>query len=187
MKGTSANIRIPNRVPIQKRPGIVAARKRFGDWEADTMKGTMTGSAVNVVGDRRSRFALLKKIPDMTASATRDALIKNLKPLPRMMRRTMTFDNGTENVEHEKVSRTLGLNTFFCDSYASWQKGFIENLIGLIRQYLPKGQSLATLTSRQLQRIQDRLNHRPRKSLNFLTPHEVLSNHLKRLGVQLPA
>lgn len=186
MTGTSAKIRIPNRVPIQKRPGIVDARKRFGDWEADTMKGTMTGPAVNVAGDRRSRYALLKKIPNMTALETRLALIKKLHPLPKTIRRTMTFDNGVENAEHQKVAKTLGLETFFCDSYASWQKGFVENLIGLIRQYLPKGISLATLKPRQLQQIQDRLNHRPRKSLNFKTPYEVLSTHLHRLGVQLP-
>lgn len=187
MKGTSIKIPIPNRVGIQKRPGIVAARKRFGDWEGDTMKGTMTGPALNVMGDRRSRFALLKKIPNMTALATRNAVVEKLKPLPKTMRRTLTFDNGVENAQHEKTARALGLNIYFCDSYASWQKGFVENLIGLVRQYLPKGTSLATLNSSQLQRIQDRLNHRPRKSLNFLTPHEVLSNHLKRLGVLLPA
>lgn len=187
IKGTSEKIHIPNRIPIQKRPGVVAARRRFGDWEGDTMKGDMTGPALNVVGDRRSRFALLKKITDMTAPTTRQALIENLKPFPKTIRRTITFDNGTENCEHERMAKILGLDVFFCDSYASWQKGFVENLIGLIRQYLPKGTSLATLKSRQLQRIQDRLNHRPRKSLNFRTPYEVLSNHLKRLGVQLPA
>lgn len=187
LTGTSARVPIPNRVGIQKRPGIVAARKRFGDWEADTMKGTMTGPALNVAGDRRSRFALLKKIPDMTAPATRHALVEKLKSWPKTVRRTLTFDNGTENAEHEKTAKALGLDVFFCDSYASWQKGFVENLIGLIRQYLPKGKSLATLHPRQLRRIQDRLNHRPRKSLNFRTPHEVLSTHLKRLGVLLPA
>ena len=187
LKGTSLKVPIRNRVGIHKRPGVVAARKRFGDWEADTMKGEMTGHALNVVGDRRSRFALLKKIPDMTAPATRHALIEKLKPWPKTIRRTITFDNGTENAEHEKMAKTLGLSAYFCDSYASWQKGFVENLIGLIRQYLPKGMPLNTLTKRQLQKIQDRLNHRPRKSLNFRTPHEVLSNHLKRLGVQLPA
>lgn len=187
MKGTSLRVPIPNRVGIQKRPGIVTARRRFGDWEGDTMKGTMTGPAVNVVGDRRSRFALLKKIPDMTAIATRQALIRKLKQLPKTVRRTLTFDNGVENAQHEKTARSLGLSIYFCDSYASWQKGFVENLIGLIRQYLPKGKSLATLKPRRLQQIQDRLNHRPRKSLNFLTPYEVLSTHLKRLGVQLPA
>lgn len=187
IKGTSAKVPIHNRVGIQKRPGIVAARKRFGDWEGDTMKGTMTGPALNVVGDRRSRFALLKKIPNLTAAVTRHALVEKLKPWPKTVRRTLTFDNGVENAEHEKTARLLGMNIFFCDSYASWQKGFVENLIGLIRQYLPKGKSLESLHTRQLRRIQDRLNHRPRKSLNFLTPHEVLSTHLKRLGVQLPA
>lgn len=186
LKGTSLRVPIPNRVGIQKRPGIVAARKRFGDWEADTMKGTMTGPAVNVAGDRRSRYALLKKIPDMTASATRRALIKKLRPWPKTLLRTLTFDNGVENAEHEKIAKALCLDTFFCESYASWQKGFVENIIGLIRQYLPKGTSLAHLRPHQLQKIQDCLNHRPRKSLNFKTPHEVLSTHLHRLGVQLP-
>lgn len=187
MKGTSDKIRIPNRVGIQKRPAIVASRKRFGDWEGDTMKGKMTGSALNVVGERRSRFALLQKMPNLTASETRQALVKKLRPFPKSIRRTITFDNGSENVEHEKMAKALHLDVFFCDSYASWQKGFVENLIGLVRQYLPKGTSLESLHPRQLHQIQNRLNHRPRKSLNFRTPHEVLSSHLKRLGVQLPA
>lgn len=187
LKGTSVKVPIPNRIGIQKRPGIVAARKRFGDWEGDTMKGTMTGPALNVAGERRSRFALLKKIPNLTAFATRQALIKKLRPFPKTVRRTFTFDNGVENAEHEKIAKSLNLNIFFCDSYASWQKGFVENLIGLIRQYLPKGKSLLSLTKNQLKWIQNRLNHRPRKSLNFRTPHEVLFNHLKHLGVQLPA
>lgn len=187
LKGTSLKVPIPNRVGIQKRPGIVAGRKRFGDWEGDTMKGQMIGSAVTVAGERRARYAVLKKIPNMTALATRKAVIKKLRPMPKEILHTITLDNGTENAEHEKTARALGLNVYFCDSYASWQKGFVENLIGLIRQYLPKGMSLAALSSRQLQRIQDRLNHRPRKSLHFKTPHEVLSTHLKRLGVQLPA
>lgn len=187
MKGTSLRGFIPNRVGIQKRPGIVACRKRFGDWEGDTMKGTMTGPALNVLGERRSRFAVLKKLRDMTARATRNAITANLASFPKTMRRTITFDNGIENAEHEKTARRLLMDIFFCDSYASWQKGFVENLIGLVRQYLPKGQSLSSLTSRQLKRIQDRLNHRPRKSLNFRTPYEVLSSHYKHLGVQLPA
>ena len=187
MKGTSPKICIPNRVGIQKRPGVVAARKRFGDWEGDTMKGQMTGSALNVVGERRSRFALLRKIPNLTAPATRQALIKKLRPLPKTVRRTLTFDNGTENAEHEKMAKALGLDVYFCDSYASYQKGFVENLIGLVRQYLPKGLSLNSLKPHRLKAIQDRLNHRPRKSLHYRTPYEVLSNHLKRLGVQLPA
>jgi IS30 family transposase len=110
------------------------------------------------------------------------ATLNKLGSLPEQLSRTLTLDNGTENVEHEQ----FGLPSYFCDPYCSWQKGGIENQFGLLRQYLPKGSSFDDLDEAELKRLQDKLNHRPRKCLGYKTPFEILSTHCRRLGVQLP-
>ena len=97
--------------------------------------------------------------------------------------RTLMLDRGTENAEY----RSFGLPVYFCDPYSSWQKGSVENTIGLLRRYPPKKTDLSLVTEEQLQIIQNRLNNRPRKCLGFHTPFEVLSSHCHRMGVQLPA
>ncbi len=170
-------------IGIEKRPKAVAARKRFGDWEGDSMLGRRKkGDIVSVQQERRSRYILLTKCTDKSAAQTTQAVTKRLQQCAGQLRRTLTLDRGTENAEWA----SFGLPVFFCDPYSSWQKGSVENVIGLLRRYLPKGMDLATVTPRQLQALQNRLNHRPRKILGFKTPHEVLSAHCKRLGVQLP-
>lgn len=179
---------IPNRVSIDERPSIVQKKKRFGDWESDSMIGRLTrGEALTVQKERKSQYVRLKKVKDKSAAETSRAIFENLKPFPASLRRTMTFDNGRENTEHERLRISLGLATYFCDPYSSWQKGSVENVIGLIRQYIPKGTRLEDYSDEQIQTIEDKLNDRPRECLGFRTPREVLSKHLKKLGVQLPA
>lgn len=169
---------------IEERPKTVVSRRRFGDWEGDSMLGRRKkGVIVSVQQERRSRFILLTKCRDKSASQTKRAIVKRLKTVQPSIRRTLTLDRGTENAEWE----SFGLPVFFCDPYSSWQKGSVENAIGLLRRYLPKGMDLAMTTPKQLRAIQDKLNRRPRKILGFKTPSEVLSSHCKRLGVQLPA
>jgi IS30 family transposase len=145
----------------------------------------MEGVALCVQTERKSKFLLLSKIPDMSAPSTRDALISKMELLPSPLRKTLTLDNGTENAQHEMWRDFLTLSIYFCDPYCFWQKGIVENTIGLVRQYFPKGHSLDPVTPESIQAVQDRLNHRPRKTLGFKTPHEVLSAHCKRLGVRL--
>lgn len=179
---------IPNRVSIDERPSIVQKKKRYGDWESDSMIGRITrGEVLSIQKERKSQTVRLRKMKDKSAAETAKAIQKNLGGFPRFLRRTMTFDNGRENTEHGKLKETLGLDTYFCDPYSSWQKGSVENVIGLIRQYIPKGSRLEDYTDRQIREIQDKLNNRPRKCLGFKTPNEVLSKYLKKLGVQLPA
>lgn len=169
---------------IHDRPAIVASRERFGDWEGDTMQGHRhRGPVVSIQEERRSRYVLLTKCRDKSAAATKRAVTRRLSTLSAALRRTLTLDRGTENAEY----RLFGLPVYFCDPYSSWQKGSVEQAIGLLRRYLPKRMDLSVVTPRQLRVIQDRLNHRPRKCLGFRTPHEVFSSHCKRLGVQLPA
>lgn len=169
---------------IRERPGIVASRRRFGDWEGDTMRGKQKrGAVVSVQKERRSRYILLTKCKDKSARETRRAVAGHLSTLEKALRRTLTVDRGTENADY----RQFGLPVYFCDPYSSWQKGSVEQVIGLLRRYLPKSTDLAAVSSRELRRTQDRLNNRPRKCLGFKTPYEVLSSYCHRLGVQLPA
>lgn len=169
---------------INERPSVVASRRRFGDWEGDSMLGRRKkGAIVSVQQERKSRFVLLTKCRDKSAAQTRQAIVKRLKTVRAPIRRTLTLDRGSENAEW----KTFGLPIFFCDPYSSWQKGSVENIIGLLRRYLPKGLDLTTVTPKQLRILQDKLNNRPRKCLGFKTPSEVLSSHCHRLGVQLPA
>lgn len=173
---------------IHDRPKAASNRKRYGDWESDTMEGGRQSSeAISVQKERRSRIVRLTKIKDKSAKETKRAITKRLQPFPKTLRRTLTFDRGTEGTDHEKVAQTLELQTYFCDPYSAWQKGAVENVIGLIRQYLPKGTDLSMVTEKQLQIIEDKLNNRPRKCLGWKTPNEVLSAHLKSLGVRFRA
>ncbi len=169
---------------IQERPKAASSRSRFGDWEGDSMLGRrQKGAIVSVQQERKSRYVLLSKCKDKSAKQTKKAVVHRLKGISKRLRRSLTLDRGTENAEWE----TFGLPVFFCDPYSSWQKGSVENCIGLLRRYLPKGMNLKTVTPKHLQSLQNKLNHRPRKCLGFKTPYEVLSSHCLRLGVQLPA
>ena len=97
------------------------------------------------------------------------------------MRTTITYDNGTENVEHEKINQTLGTKSFFCTPYHSWEKGTVENRIGVIRRYLPKGTDFAKVTDKEIRRIEREIQNRPMKCLGFRTSLEVFNN-LKSSG-----
>lgn len=170
---------------IHARPQVIQSRKRYGDWETDTMEGSREGSAaVSVQKERRSRIIRLTKVKDKSAPETRRAIMRTLRSFPKTLRRSLTFDRGTEGAEHDRVAKVLELETYFCDPYSAWQKGAVENVIGLIRQYFPKGTDLSLVTPRQLKIIENKLNNRPRKCLGWKTPNEVFSAHLQTLGVR---
>ncbi|MBA3754267.1 MAG: IS30 family transposase, partial [Nitrospira sp.] len=167
---------------IEKRPKTAQDRSRFGHWEGDTMLGRKTaGPVLAVQQDRKSRYLLLTKMRRKTAGAMKRAVIRQMQQFPPALRRSLTLDRGTENAAWQ----SFGLPVYFCDPYASWQKGSVEQVIGLFRRYIPKGTDLRTVTPVQLKAIQDRLNHRPRKVLGFKTPHDVFSAHCKRLSVRI--
>lgn len=169
---------------IQERPKVASSRKQFGHWEGDSMLGRrQKGATVSAQQERRSRYLLLSKCRDKSAQQTKKVIVQRLRAIPKRLRRSLTLDRGTENAEWE----AFGLPVYFCDPYSSWQKGSVENCIGLLRRYLPKGMDLQMVTPKQLQSLQNKLNHRPRKCLGFKTPYEVLSSYCSRLGVQLPA
>lgn len=181
-------VKIPHRISIHERPKTVAAKSRYGDWESDLMEGSRkTKACLSVQKERRSQYLILVKIREKSARENVRAITGSLGLFPSRLRRTITYDNGSENVTHARVNRILKTNSYFCDAYASWQKGSVENGIGLVRDYLPKRTDLTQVSDAELKRIQDELNDRPRKCLGWKTPRQVLSNHLKTLGVLLPA
>ena len=181
-------VKIPHRVSIHERPIAVAGKGGFGDWESDLMEGARgTRQCLCALKERLSQYIILARISAKTSAENVRAITEGLGGFPSGMRRTITYDNGSENTEHERVNAVLGTRSYFCDAYASWQKGSVENGIGLVRDYLPKGTDLRTVSDAELGKIQDALNDRPRKCLGWKTPRQVLSEHLKSLGVLIPA
>ena len=172
---------IKNRVGIEKRPKIVERKSRIGDWEGDTVVGKNHQGALVTLVDRKSKLTLIGKVDRYTAEAVEQTLVRLMERLPRQTY-TLTVDNGKEFACHETVARALQIQVYFADPYSAWQRGLNENTNGLIRQYVPKGSDVRRLTDRQIDHIMNRWNHRPRKSLGFLTPHEVFYERKRLTG-----
>jgi IS30 family transposase len=166
-------IKVQNRTMIDKRPKSVETRKDFGHWEGDTMVSRLSKAALMVVYERKTMMLRLQKMTAKTAEQMRKKVIKSLCKMPDKFVKTITLDNGTENAEHEYIARSLNADIFFCNPYHSWEKGGVENIIGLIREYLPKKTDIAKLSNRQIKQIERKLNNRPRKRLGYRTPLEV--------------
>jgi transposase, IS30 family len=164
---------IPGRVSIDQRPPIVEARERFGDWEGDTMEGAKGTGGIATHVERKSRYLIAAKLPDKKAASMTTQSIKAFWKIPRQMRQTLTLDNGKEFSQFKELELKTGLNVYFADPYAAWQRGTNENTNGLLRYYFPKGINFQTVTEEELDIIVKRVNHRPRKCLNYRTPHEV--------------
>ena len=162
---------LKERVSIHQRPEVVGTRERFGDWETDSV--IFKGDCIlSVQQERKSKVCRLHKCENKTAQASEEALRDSIESLPAGMWLTITRDNGSENALHIETE----VPSYFCDTYSSWQKGGVENLNGLIREYFPKRSNLDMVTERYVLEIQEKLNNRARKCLNYLTPNEVLAN-----------
>lgn len=181
-KGGSPASFIKDRISIDKRTNKALDRSQPGHWEADFMLFSRYGHNVLVLHERASRFTALVKTDNRKAEPTAELLAQLLKPLPKRLRRTLTFDNGTEFAEHHRLNHDPGLATFFCDPHAPWQKGGVENAIGRLRRFLPRRTNLDSLKPEQILRSAQAYNHTPRKCLDFQTPAEVFSQvlHFKR-------
>jgi len=163
---------IRNRVSIEQRPDIVDEKSRIGDWEIDTVIGQNHKGALVTIVDRKTKFVLIKKVDSKHAEGVTAATITLLKPYSGKVF-TITADNGKEFAGHETMSQELGPDVYFAQPYSSWERGLNENTNGLIRQYFPKGSSFEGITDDQVETVMYRLNHRPRKGLNYQTPHAV--------------
>lgn len=169
---------IQERVSINQRPGIAAERKRIGDWETDSL--IFTGKSIlSVQSERKTKLCRLHKCEDKTAERSEEAIRDSVESLPRNFWLTITRDNGSENALHHQTEAP----SYFCDAYCSWQKGGVENLNGLIREYFPKKSDLDMISEREIYEIQEKLNNRPRKALDYLTPNEVITREFSKKGL----
>lgn len=176
-KGGSSVDHIEGRVAIAQRPAYINKRRQPGHWEADLMLFAKYGQAVLVTHERCSRLLVLTRQPNKAAEPVAAKLTDLFGSLPNILRRTITFDNGTEFAYHQRLHK-LSMHTFFCDPHAPWQKGGIENAIGRMRRGLPRKTDLATLPEERLCSLVRSYNHTPRKCLNYKTPAEVFSRDL---------
>ena len=172
--GSSANF-IKQRRSISERPLEARDRAQPGHWEADYMLFAQYGHNVLVLHERQTRYTILDKPPHRRAELTARRINRKLRHIPQDLRKTISFDNGTEFAEHHRLHDSLGVQTFFCDVRCPWQKGGVENTIGRLRRSLPRKTNLDTVSHRQLRSFADRLNNIPRKCLGFLTPAEAFS------------
>lgn len=164
---------IPGRTSIHERPECVASRQRYGDWEGDTVEGAKGSGHITTHVERKSRYLIAAKLINKTATVTASSVVAAYRRIPKIMRRTLTLDNGKEFARFKEIQKGTGLTIYFADPYAAWQRGANENTNGLLRRYFPKGSDFRSITQESLALIVKKLNHRPRKCLNYQTPHEV--------------
>lgn len=176
---------IPNRVGIEERPAIVDQRTRVGDWEGDTIIGSHDGGAViTSMVERKSRYTFLSKAKDKTTAAVMKSITDQMLSIAELVL-TVTFDNGKEFSQHSILSRQLKASVFFAHPYHSWERGLNENTNGLVRQYFPKRVPFDNISEDDLQKVENKLNSRPRKCLGYRTPFEVFNKSCERRGVAL--
>jgi len=167
--------KIPNRVCITERPQVVERKTRIGDWECDTVIGKDRKSVLVTVVDRASLYTCCSRVYSRSAKVVSQAIIRLLKQHKSKVE-TLTFDNGSEFVHHEKIARSLDAKTYFAHPYSSWERGINENTNGLLRQYFPKKTDFRQVSCKQVKDAVESLNNRPRKTRHYLTPNQLF-NH----------
>jgi IS30 family transposase len=165
-------------VRIDGRPDVINRRRRYGDWEGDTIVGKGRRSALVTLVERKTGYARIGRVDSMKSDMTMRVAKRRMKDLPPSLRRSVTFDNGKEFAEHQTLTRSLGLDVYFTDAYASWQRGTNENTNGLLRQYFPKGTDFTQVSHREVARVEQLINERPRRRLDYRSPAEKLAKRL---------
>jgi len=166
--------KIPNRVSIHRRPGT---KGEFGHWEGDSVIYT-NKKAITTLNELKTGYLVFTRLEQKTAELTKQAIIMGLKG---RISNTLTVDNGIEFMQHEEISKQIGVNVYFCDPYSSWQRGSNENSNRLLRKYLPKKCNIDELRQEELEEIAEELNNIPRKRLSYRTPAEAYQQELNNL------
>lgn len=169
---------ILERKSIHARPLEILERTRIGDWESDLIVFSQQRQALSVQWERTLRLCRMHRVRDHSAPENERTITESIDSLPTSLWKTITFDNGSENACHRTIRDQFTIDTFFCDTYASWQKGGVEHVNGEIRWFLPRMTKLATVSDDELEAIQEHLNNLPRKVLGYRTPNEALAEVL---------
>jgi IS30 family transposase len=173
--------RIPDMVSIADRPQEADDRAVPGHWEGDLMIGKRNATAIGTLVERTTGYAMLVSLPDgYKPEHVAPALTAKIQTLPESLRRSLTWDQGPEMRDWKQVHIDAGIEVYFCDPHAPWQRGSNENTNGLLRQYFPKGTDFSSVTEAQLDGVADELNDRPRKRLGFYKPTEQIAELLLR-------
>lgn len=175
-KHKNRRIIIKNKVSIEERPSIINNKERFGDWEIDTIVGKNHKGAIVTVVERKSNFIVMKKLKTKNAKDLAKQTIRMLAPYKDLVH-SITSDNGTEFAEHEYIAEKLNAKFYFAHPYSSWERGLNEYSNKLIRQYIPKKSDFNDFSSMDISEINNKLNYRPRKLLNYFNPSELIFNN----------
>ena len=170
---TKKSSKIKDIINIKDRPKHIENRLEIGHWEGDLVIGKGQKSAIGTIVERKSRFVCIIKLKDRKSATVTKQFAKVLQEFNQNLIKTMTYDNGNEMAKHKDFTKQTGIKVYFADPYASWQRGTNENTNGLIRKYFPKRTDFNKVTAKQLKYVQDKLNNRPRKIINYKTPNEI--------------
>ena len=169
-------LRIPGRRSIRERPKVINRRQEFGHWEADTVLSARSKAVLQIAVERRARYVKLRRLEQKNGDQMWQGLFELLSPFPSFARKSVTYDNGTENCRHERLNAALGTESYFCEPYHSWEKGTVENTAGLARRFFPKTTDFSKVTDQAIAELESWLNKRPRKCLNYRTPEEAFQS-----------
>lgn len=158
---------------IDQRPNEINQRKSIGHWESDTVAGSANSGAIATHAERKSGYYLADKLERNNSASFRDKTVQRFKSIPKKKRLTFTLDNGSETNDFELIEKELNAIIYFAYPYHSWERGTNENTNGLLREFFPKGTRFDKVAQKDIERVVRIINHRPRKRLGYLTPHEV--------------
>lgn len=175
-RGVDKRKKIVDPVSIDERPEEVIGREIPGHWEGDLIVGKEHQSAIGTIVERTTRSIFLVPLKAMDATTVRQAFEKVFKTVPKQMKRSMTYDNGSEMSQHKLFTKHTKVQVYFAHPYSPWERPTNENSNGLVRDYFPKGTDFNTISVKRLKEVQDQLNERPRKVLNWKTPKEVFDD-----------
>ena len=170
---------IQDYISIEERPVEVSNRIIPGHWEGDLLMGHNNDSALGTLVERTTRMTFMVQLKDKDATAVRKAFAQEFRRLPKALKRSLTYDHGQEMAEHKLFTKSTRIKVYFAHPHSPWERGTSENTNDLIRQFFPKGTDFSKVTLKSIKRTQDMLNDRPRKTLEFLTPHEVFGKLLR--------
>jgi IS30 family transposase len=185
-RGKDKRTTIADKISIEERPEEVKGRLIPGHWEGDLIMGKDRQSAIGTLNERSSRTVILVHLKARDAASVRKAFENEFKSIPRQMKQSLTYDNGTEMAQHKLFTKNTKIAVYFAHPYSPWERPTNENSNGLLRDYFPKGTDLSLVTKKRLKEVQDQLNERPRKVLDWRNPKEVFDEFVMKKIEALP-